>query len=137
MKDQKILYSNLAEMAYDAYVEVIKMAQSSDFCKNVEALNRLNERTLNEVLRHKRCMRKVFHILVYVACLIYNNEMIADADLCYKLSVLLTIQDNKFYKLKRFKQFIQYEVYYDCIIPGMDYSKINEIIEKIKRGVLC
>lgn len=137
MKDQKILYSNLAEMAYDTYVEVINMALASDFCHNRDALHRLNSRTLNEIVRYKLCMRKVFHILVYVACVIYNNEMITDVDLCYKLSVLLTIQDNKFYKVKRFKQFIQYEVYYDCIIPGMDYSKINEIIEKMKRGVSC
>ena len=133
--NQSQFIKNLVECARETYVKVYNMAIDGDF-GDKEKLKRLDARVFKAVYSYKR-PKKLYKMLIYVSGTIYNNEIIADPRVCYDLNILITIHRLRLYKAHKFIQFIEDRGHHKMIIPGIRYSHLNAIIEKILRGVKC
>lgn len=134
--NQKQFYANLIECARETYVRTYNLAIDGDFCKNKEALRKLDAKIFECYLKIKR-PKKLFKILVYTASTIYNNELIVNASLCYNLNILNYVCKLRLYRVHKFIQFVENKGYMQCLVPGMKYSYLNALVKNILRGVEC
>ena len=134
---QKQYLENLVECARELYVQCFVLATEGDFCRNKPALERLQHKVIDAYYKYRKKHKNLFKILVYVSGAIYNNEVIVDSDLCYNLNILLAIHQLRLYKVHKFIQFVEKKHYIKCIVPGIDYTKVDELANKLLRGVKC
>lgn len=140
-QNEMIFMNNLVECAKEAYIKCYNLAINNDFCKNKDALKRLDDKVFTAYYKYRykylRKLKKMYKIFIYTSGMIYNNEIIVDVNLCYDLNVLLAINKLKLYKVHKFIQFIDSEEHIRCIVPGIRYSDLHRMIDKILRGVKC
>ena len=95
-------------------------------------LNHTVQTKYDHSLTHKR----KFKLLIYVAALIYDNEIISDSLLCYNLNMLILINKRKLYKPHKFIQNIT-SLKLNSLVPGLKRDQLDNIINKLLRGVKC
>ena len=135
--NQKQFMENLVECAREIYVQCYSLATESDFCRNRTALDELHYEIIDTYYKYRKKRKKLFKILIYTSGAIYNNEMFVDSDLCYSLNILIAIHQLRLYKAHKFIQFVENKCHVKYIVPGIKYSELNTLVNKLLRGVKC
>ena len=124
---KKKFIRNLLECAKATYIKVHSAAKASDFASDkIDKINQLALKSYNS-----KKPKTAFKDLVCASITLYNNEIIVVPDLAYELYVLVYIVENRIYKLHKFIQRVNQRFYYKCMVPGMKYSTMTNIIEKL------
>ena len=124
---KKKFIRNLLECAKATYIKVHTAAKTSDFAS--DKIDKINQMALKSYSMKRP--KTAFKDLVYFSIKLYNNEIIVVPDLAYELYVLVYIIENRLYKLHKFIQHVNQRFYYKCMVPGMKYSTMKNIIEKL------
>ena len=133
-ENQRKFLDNIVDFAFDTYSETLYEAVNSDFYRN--NLGKFAYQ-VNMTVSHTKNPKKKFQLIVYAASLVYNNEIIANPDLCYTLNLLSAMTRFKLYKPHKFIQFIGNGTHLIYLVPGMDYTKVEKIIQKLLGGIKC
>lgn len=135
--NQKQFIFNLIECARETYVKTYNLAISGDFVKNKAALDKLDAGVFKTYYKYQKKPKKVFKTLIHAGAAIYNNEIIIDSNICYDLNILVTIDNLRLYTAHKFIQFVESNKHINCVVSGMDYGRLNTLINNILRGVKC
>ena len=134
MKNNKYM-DDLVACAKEIYIATFEKAYNNDFCDRTK-LCELDQHVFEKYSKLYKKPVKCFKMLVTVACVMYNNEMIVDHNIFGSLTILNTFIRYKLYTINKLENFLVNKCVIELMRKGVNYSSILLILEKINCKLL-
>lgn len=129
MKNNKYI-DDLVACAKEIYIATFEKAYNNDFCDRTK-LYKLDQQVFEKYSKLYKKPLKCFKMLVTVACVVYNNEMIVDNNIFGTLTILNAFIHRKLYTKNKLENFITNKGIIELMHKGTNYSSILFVMNKI------